>query len=256
MSKIILPAKIENLDTMLDFIQDSVKNIGFNKQTKYRLQLASEEALVNVINYAYPGGEGDVEIACDIDVENQNFIMKIIDSGIAFNPLEKEDPDLNLPMEKRQIGGLGIYMIREIMDEVRYKRENGKNILTLIKSYDSYSWLIPYMNKETYNAGEYIFKKGDKADKIYYIDKGSIKLEEINITVKSGHIIGEMGVFSPFEERTASALCEENVEVYTMGEKEATALFYDNPSFGIKLVKLITKRFLENYKRLLDKKDR
>jgi anti-sigma regulatory factor (Ser/Thr protein kinase) len=251
MSKIVLPAKIENLDTMLDFIQDSIKNIGFNKQTKYRLQLASEEALVNVINYAYPDGDGDVEIVCDIDVEHQNFIMKIIDSGIPFNPLEKEDPDLDIPIEDRQIGGLGIYMIREIMDDVGYTREDDKNILILRKTYDSFSWLTPYMNEEAYEAGEYIFKKGDRAEKIYYIEKGNIKLEEIDVTVGMGNIIGEMGVFSPFEKRTASAICQEDVEVYSMGEKEAIALFYDNPSFGIKLVKLITKRFLENYKRLM-----
>ena len=95
------------------------------------LNLAVEEAVTNVVLYAYEGGEGTVDIDAVITDKQLRFI--ITDSGIAFDPTKKEEADTTLSAEERPIGGLGIHLVRQIMDSVNYERINGKNILTLIK---------------------------------------------------------------------------------------------------------------------------
>lgn len=105
---------------------------NFEEDLKAEIQLALEEAVVNVMSYAYPEGTvGIVNINGTIDNEWATFV--VTDSGIPFDPLTKEEPDITLPAEDRPIGGLGIFMVRHIMDEVIYKRQDGKNMLTLKK---------------------------------------------------------------------------------------------------------------------------
>jgi anti-sigma regulatory factor (Ser/Thr protein kinase) len=130
-AKIILPAKLENLKFMIKFIQEGAERQGFDKKESNQIQTASEEALVNIINYAYPDKEGNIEINYDAS-DNKRSVIEIIDCGIPFDPLTLPKPDINASIEDRKIGGLGIYMMRKIMDEVNYKRKQGKNILTLI----------------------------------------------------------------------------------------------------------------------------
>jgi anti-sigma regulatory factor (Ser/Thr protein kinase) len=98
-----------------------------------QLRLAVEEAVVNVIDYAYPtGNEGDITIKMTSDGHILRF--QIVDTGIPFDPTKKEKTDTTLPVEERQIGGLGILLVSELMDTINYEREDGKNILTLIKT--------------------------------------------------------------------------------------------------------------------------
>jgi len=93
-----------------------------------------------------------------------------------------------------------------------------------------------------------LFKTGDKADRMFYIKSGSISLPEINKVVKAGEVIGEMGIFSPFKERTASAVCEEDVEAFSMGREEVIKFFGTDPALAIDLIQLSIKRFIENLK--------
>ena len=96
------------------------------------MQLAVEEAVVNVIDYAYPvGKEGSIEVRMMSD--GQILKIMIIDSGVAFDPTAKEKADTTLSAEERQIGGLGILLVRELMDSINYERDHGKNFLTLLK---------------------------------------------------------------------------------------------------------------------------
>ncbi|MCM8781316.1 MAG: SpoIIE family protein phosphatase [Candidatus Omnitrophica bacterium] len=268
MEKIIFPAKLENLDSMLSFVIDKAKSIGFKDKQLNQIRLAAEEALVNIVNYAYPDKNGDIEITFASNEDN-DFVLEIADYGIAFDPLSKPQPDLNAPLEKRNIGGLGIYLLRKIMDEVRYRRENNRNILTFVKKRKpeervdedrkdtnleaaheegAYSWPISYMKKEEFKKGEFLFKAGDKADRMFYIKKGALKLIEINKLIREGEVIGEMGIFSPFKQRTASARCEEDVEAYTMGRDEVINFFSHDPNLAINLIQLSIKRFIENLK--------
>ena len=114
------------------FIKSVMEKLNIERSLARRLQLAVEEAVVNVIDYAYPAGkEGEIEIRIMSDGKTLKTI--IIDSGVAFDPTAKEKADTSLSAEDRQIGGLGILLVRELMDTINYERENGRNILTLIK---------------------------------------------------------------------------------------------------------------------------
>ena len=91
-----------------------------------------EEAVTNVIQYAYPDKK-DQDIRIDMSYENKRLTIVITDTGISFNPLERQEPDLTLSLEERPIGGLGIYLVKQLMTEVSYSRSAGKNILTMAK---------------------------------------------------------------------------------------------------------------------------
>ena len=95
------------------------------------LNLALEEAATNVVLYAYEGQEGIVDIDAIYNTDYIKFV--ITDTGIPFDPTQKEDADTTLSAEERPIGGLGIFLVRQIMDSVIYERTDGKNVLTLIK---------------------------------------------------------------------------------------------------------------------------
>jgi anti-sigma regulatory factor (Ser/Thr protein kinase) len=131
--KLILPAIMENLDPMLDFVEKSAHAAGFEKAFLNKIRLVCEEALVNIINYAYPNSKGEVKIQCGVDTDRATFVIQITDSGLAFNPFERPDPDITLSVQDREIGGLGIFMIRQIMDQFSYKRDNDHNVMLLEK---------------------------------------------------------------------------------------------------------------------------
>ena len=133
MEKIILPATMENFEKMIKFIRNGAAAAGFDSEMVNKINLACEEALVNVIKYAYPDKVGDVEITYKIINGEKGLQIEIIDRGISFNPLSIVEPDITAPVEERPIGGLGIYMVLNIMDKVNYRRDKDRNILTLIK---------------------------------------------------------------------------------------------------------------------------
>jgi anti-sigma regulatory factor (Ser/Thr protein kinase) len=114
------------------FMKSLTERLAIEKSIARELRLAVEEAVVNVIDYAYPvGTEGDITVQTLFDGQTMRF--RIVDSGAAFDPTAKETADTTLSAEERQIGGLGILLMRELMDSVNYEREDGKNVLTLIK---------------------------------------------------------------------------------------------------------------------------
>ena len=114
------------------FIKSVLEKLNVEKSLARRLRLAIEEAVVNVIDYAYPIGQtGDVEVRVMSDGETMKTV--ITDSGVAFDPTAKEKADTSLSAEDRQIGGLGILLVRELMDTINYERIDGQNVLTLIK---------------------------------------------------------------------------------------------------------------------------
>ena len=132
MSEKKFKAGLDNLEEMIQFILLETKAIVDNGKVDYELRLVSEEALINIINYAYGKERGELKIDCET-INNDTIFIEISDGGTAFDPLQKEDPDITLPVEERRVGGLGIFIIKNIMDTVDYKREDGKNILTLTK---------------------------------------------------------------------------------------------------------------------------
>jgi sigma-B regulation protein RsbU (phosphoserine phosphatase) len=125
-----IEARIENLDTVLDFVNAAFKSHDCPQKILSQIALAIEEIFVNIAYYAYAPEVGEAEIRVTSD-----DVLTIIfeDGGVPFNPLEKPEPDLTLPAEEREIGGLGIFMMKNVMDGVEYRREGDKNILTINK---------------------------------------------------------------------------------------------------------------------------
>ena len=122
---------INELDRLEPFLEDFFQQNGLAMESLSKIDLALEEALANVIMYAYPEGtEGDVTLS--MRVENNAICMEISDGGVPFNPLQQQEADLDVPLEERKIGGLGIHLIKEIMDSVAYEYREGKNLLKLV----------------------------------------------------------------------------------------------------------------------------
>ncbi len=134
MKALTLPATLKNLEIFIDFVLKESEQLHFDKNLQTALRLATEEIIVNVISYAYPGGEGDITVTTGCVLEPRSgLLVEISDHGTPFNPLSKPAPDLTVPIQERTIGGLGIYLLKELMDEVHYRYDAGRNVLSFIK---------------------------------------------------------------------------------------------------------------------------
>lgn len=114
----------------MDFVLEKLKGMGFAADKTLMVRLALEEALVNVIQYAYPEGKGKLELGCSVESQ-EKLELSIRDWGPPFDPLSRKAPDLVEDVMKRPIGGLGIYLVRQMTDELSYVREQNGNLLTL-----------------------------------------------------------------------------------------------------------------------------
>ncbi len=124
-----MAARVENLATANDFVEQCADRFGLDAKKKFGLLLTLEEAFVNICSHAYPGTVGDAEIRCTGD--DDAFVLEIADQGQPFDVLSLPAPDLTLDITEREIGGLGIHFIRTLSDSVSYRRENGRNILRM-----------------------------------------------------------------------------------------------------------------------------
>lgn len=102
-------------------------------KTKMQIEIAVEEIYVNIAHYAYNPEIGDATIRCNIEQDPLKIIIQFLDNGKPFNPLEHKEADISLSAEERDIGGLGIFMVKKSMDDILYSYEHGKNILTIKK---------------------------------------------------------------------------------------------------------------------------
>lgn len=131
MKSLKLAAIIENLDHFISFVHICSEECGFEGKRAMEIELVVEEGLVNIFNYAYPDGEGQVEMQCALK-EGKKFAIEIRDKGIPFDGLSRPDPDTTADIENREIGGLGIFFIKKVADEVRYSRNGDMNVLTIV----------------------------------------------------------------------------------------------------------------------------
>lgn len=131
--RLTLPNDINAIPQLNEFLDTVFEEAGIvDMELTMTLNLAMEEAIVNVMDYAYPNGaEGTVSI--DVMTDSELITFVITDSGIPFDPTTAKDVDITLPAEERSIGGLGIHLMRQIMDDIKYERKDDKNILTLRK---------------------------------------------------------------------------------------------------------------------------
>ncbi|MBR3558957.1 MAG: ATP-binding protein [Bacteroidales bacterium] len=117
---------------IIEFLMSS-PDIPDDEELRFKLRLSIEEAVENVVRYAYDGGIGWLEAGTNLDQDTLVLTIELRDAGVPFNPLEMEDPDTLLPAEERNIGGLGIFLCKKMMDSIRYRYEDGNNVLTMTK---------------------------------------------------------------------------------------------------------------------------
>jgi anti-sigma regulatory factor (Ser/Thr protein kinase) len=129
---ITLPNDIATISQLSEFVETVCEEKGLDMALTMNLNLALEEAVVNVMSYAYPDSQGNVKV--DIMIDDQKVVSTLTDSGIPFDPTQKGDVDTTLPAEERPIGGLGIHLVKQIMDKVSYQYVGNQNILTLEKN--------------------------------------------------------------------------------------------------------------------------
>lgn len=132
--------------------------------------------------------------------------------------------------------------IKKLLKDVRDAEKRGFSL----------EWLVPYMSKTTYSKGTRIFAKGDPADRMLYVHGGKVRASEIDGLMQSrlfqrGDVLGEIGMFAPDRKRTATAVAEEDAEIYSVDEDQIIQLYYQNPEFAYCLVRLITRRLIEAY---------
>jgi|UPI00055380D5 anti-sigma regulatory factor (Ser/Thr protein kinase) len=130
-----IEAKKENFEKVLAFVDEALEKAGVPYEVQLSVEMAIEEIYLNIVYYAYAQKDGDAIILTDINEKDKILTLTFIDEGPEYNPLLKEDPDTTMDIMDRPIGGLGILMVKKMMDDVAYCRENGENHLTIKKGW-------------------------------------------------------------------------------------------------------------------------
>ena len=133
MTEITLEAKIENVRQVTDFIDAELEKLDCPMKIQLQMDVAVDELFSNISMYAYPGAVGQATVRFSFDAACRAVSVTLIDSGVPYDPLKKEDPDVTLSAEERQVGGLGIFLVKKTMDDMVYERRGQQNVLTIIK---------------------------------------------------------------------------------------------------------------------------
>ena len=128
----VIPAELDRLDSVTEFIEAELENADCPMKVMMQVQLSVEEIYVNIAHYS---GSEQAEIDVEADGDKRELTIVFKDSGIPFDPLAKEDADTTLSAEERNIGGLGILLVKKTMNKVSYVYENGQNCLTVVKNW-------------------------------------------------------------------------------------------------------------------------
>ena len=134
MAEITVAADLDSLNDVLAFVDGEMERAGCSMKLMTQVDMAMEEIFVNIARYAYHPEAGEASVRCEAGGDPFQIVVGFADRGRPFNPLDREDPDVTLDAEARQLGGLGILMAKKLMDEIQYEYRDGKNILTLRKN--------------------------------------------------------------------------------------------------------------------------
>lgn len=133
MNELVVDAVIDNVPVVTDFVEQQLTEAGCPMKVIMKMNIAIDEVFSNIAYYAYEGGKGEAKI--QVDCEDNSLKLIFSDSGKPYNPLEKDDPDITLAAEDREVGGLGIFMVKNMMDDIAYEYKDGQNILTMTKGW-------------------------------------------------------------------------------------------------------------------------
>ena len=133
MKNLIVPAAGDAIDEVQAFIGEELERCGCSASVQNQIELAVEEIFVNIASYAYHPVEGEAEIRCDVLEDPIRVTIQFLDHGRPFDPLAKEDADTSETALMEREGGLGILLVKKVMDDVQYSYADGKNVLTIMK---------------------------------------------------------------------------------------------------------------------------
>lgn len=133
MKTVKVPAKLRELDNVRAFADEVLTDTTASTEDRLAIELAVEEVFVNIVKYACLPEAGKITVSCEHDSDNEAVEIRFLDEGHPFNPLSMKDPDLKADLSERNPGGLGIYMLKKLMDRVEYDYVEGRNRLVIWK---------------------------------------------------------------------------------------------------------------------------
>ena len=133
MKEMSIAATIENIEVVTDFVNEQLEALDCPMKAQIQIDVAIDELFGNIAHYAYNPDVGDATVRVEVIEDPLAVVITFIDNGVPYDPLAKEDPDTTLSAEEREIGGLGIYMVKKSMDDIIYEYKDGQNILKIKK---------------------------------------------------------------------------------------------------------------------------
>ena len=134
MKELTIAATVENIETVTDFVNEQLEALDCPRKTQMQIDIAIDELFGNIAHYAYNPDVGEATVCVEVVGEPLAVVITFIDKGVPYDPLAKADPDTTLSAEERDIGGLGIYMVKKSMDDITYEYKDGQNILAIKKN--------------------------------------------------------------------------------------------------------------------------
>ena len=133
MKELTIAATIENIETVTDFVNEQLEAYDCPMKAQMQIDIAIDELFGNIAHYAYNPEVGSATVRVEVVEEPLSVVITFIDNGVPYDPLKKDDPDITLSAEDREIGGLGIFMVKKTMDDIIYEYKDGQNRLTIVK---------------------------------------------------------------------------------------------------------------------------
>lgn len=133
MKELTIDATVENIETVTEFVNEQLESFDCPLKAQMQIDIAIDELFGNIAHYAYNPEIGKATVRVEVTENPLSVVITFIDNGVPYDPLAKDDPDTTLSAEEREIGGLGIFMVKKTMDEIAYEYKDGMNILTLVK---------------------------------------------------------------------------------------------------------------------------
>lgn len=133
MKQLTVVASVENIETVTDFVNEQLEAFDCPMKAKMQIDIAIDEIFGNIAHYAYNPDIGEATVKVEVTENPLAVIITFIDNGVPYNPLKQADPDITQSADERQIGGLGIYMVKKSMDEITYEYKDGQNVLSVKK---------------------------------------------------------------------------------------------------------------------------
>lgn len=133
MKELNIGATVENIATVTEFVNEQLEALDCPVKVQVQINIAIDELFGNIAHYAYNSDVGMVTVGVEVSKEPLAVTITFIDSGVPYDPLSTTEPDITLSAEERQLGGLGIYMVKKSMDDITYEYKDGKNILSIKK---------------------------------------------------------------------------------------------------------------------------